>query len=123
MQQLNQLKDYYRGLDSHLRKEEEVFFPVLEKNGMQEHPANLRKEHKKFRGALSKVIEMLEGVAIDRPYFSIEEVVGIREGFILEISNHIFRETFIFYPAALEFIIDTNQWEKIKEGFKQLKLC
>ena len=57
---LNMVKDYYSELDTHIRKEEEVLFPALEKNGMQEHPQNLREEHKGFREILTKIIDFLK---------------------------------------------------------------
>ena len=118
---LKQVKDYYAELDLHIRKEEEMLFPVLEKNGMQEHPGNLREEHKGFRELLSKIIEMFKDFTTEKFDLVIEEVRKSKERFITDISNHIFRETYIFYPAALEFITDVNEWGIIKKGFKDIK--
>lgn len=42
--------------------------------------------------------------------------------FIPAISNHIFRETHIFYPAALEFITDKGQWNDVKKGFGLIQI-
>ena len=95
---------YYKDLDLHIRKEEEVFFPVLEACGMKEHPDNLKDEHKGFREILIEVTEK-------------QNLSRFSDKFVPDICNHIFRETYIFYPAALEFIADKKQWDKIKEGF------
>lgn len=102
-----EIKDYYTELDLHIRKEEEILFPALEKNGMKEHPDNLREEHKGFRKIFS---ELNEG-----------NFAKLEDEFIPAISNHIFREAFIFYPAALEFIADTDGWEHIKKEFNNFK--
>jgi len=117
---LKQVQDYYVELDLHIRKEEEILFPILEQNGMQEHPQNLRDEHRGFRQILSEIIEILKNFSSGNPDSVLEEMRKSKEKFILDISNHIFRETFIFYPAALEFITEPSLWEKIKEGFQDL---
>lgn len=118
---LAEVKDYYRELDSHIRKEEEVLFPVLEKEGMAEHPENLREEHKKFKETLSEIIKIIEEAVLKGHHATIDEIGGLKEIFISNISNHIFRETYIFYPATLEFIKDKAQWEDIKKGFDSIK--
>lgn len=113
---LGPLKDYYAELDSHIRKEEEILFPTVERYGMKEHPENLREEHKEFRRIITQAIEALSG-SQDKSNLIEKAVAGFREKFIPGISNHIFRETFIFYPAALEFIDDAAEWENIKREF------
>lgn len=116
-----QAKDYYAELDTHIKKEEEILFPVLEQNGMQEHPQNLREEHKGFREILAKIINGLEEIAQEKSDLVIEEIRKAKEKFISDISNHIFRETYIFYPATIEFITDRGIWERIKEGFSLIQ--
>lgn len=115
---LKAVSDYYAELDSHIKKEEEVLFPALEQNGMQEHPQNLREEHRGFRQALSEIIETLKNF---NPHLALEAMRKTKEKFILDISNHIFRETFIFYPAALEFITEPGVWERIRGDFQKLE--
>lgn len=118
---LKEAQDYYAELDTHIRKEEEVLFPALEANGMQEHPQNLRDEHKNFRDTLSKVIKILKDSFVQTGALETTEIKELKNKFISDISNHIFRETYIFYPASLEFIVDKNGWQKIKEGFNCIK--
>ena len=118
---LKEAQGYYTELDTHIRKEEEVLFPVLEASGMQEHPQNLRDEHKNFRDLLSKIIGILRNTPKQPNTLEIGEIKKSKDKFIADISNHIFRETYIFYPAALEFIVDKNEWQKIKEGFNCIK--
>lgn len=118
---LEEAQGYYTELDTHIRKEEEVLFPVLEASGMQEHPQNLRDEHKNFRDLLSKIIDILRNTPKQPNTLEIGEIKKSKDKFIADISNHIFRETYIFYPAALEFIVDKNEWQKIREGFELIK--
>lgn len=100
----NEVNDFHKELDLHIKKEEEVLFPALEKNGMNEHPESLRNEHKEFKDMLFKI----QGASI------------LKEKFILAIANHIFRETHIFYSAALEFIIEESVWDEIRQRFDSI---
>jgi DUF438 domain-containing protein len=102
----NEVNDFHKELSFHIKKEEEVLFPALEKNGMNEHPESLRNEHKEFKDMLSKI-----------PGASMEEKTRLKEKFISAVANHIFRETHIFYPAALEFIIKKSAWDEIRQRF------
>ena len=115
------VKDYYTELDSHIRKEEEALFPALEASGMKEHPDSLREEHKKFRALLSETIEGFELAATGNSDSVVRSSKIFLEKFTPDICNHIFRETYIFYPAALEFITGADQWAKIKENFVRIK--
>lgn len=116
-----QAQDYYAELDLHIRKEEDMLFAALEGNGMREHPQSLREEHKDFREILTKIIEALKIFSPGNHDLAIEEIRKSKEKFIADISNHIFRETFIFYPAALGFITEASRWEEIREGFRRIK--
>lgn len=118
---LKEAQDYYTELDTHIRKEEEVLFPALEASGMQEHPQNLRDEHKNFRDLLFKITGILKNTPKQPGTLEIGEIKKSKDKFIADISNHIFRETYIFYPAALEFIVDKNEWQKIEESFNRIK--
>lgn len=120
-ERLKEVKDYFAELDLHIRKEEEILFPVLESNDMKEHPQNLREEHKNFREILSKIIKILDEAASNGLNSAFEEVSQLKEKFISDISNHIFRETYIFYPASLEFITEESQWEKIRKAFDDIR--
>lgn len=110
-------EEYYRELDLHIRKEEEILFLRLEKSGMSEHPDSLRNEHKDFREIFSKV----KTAFLQKDLSALIEAIAVwKEKFIPNIANHIFRETYIFYPAALEFIRKKEEWEDIKKEFALL---
>ena len=51
-----------------------------------------------------------------------ESFTKFRREFIPAVSNHIFRETHIFYPAALEFITDKGQWDDVLKGFGLIQI-
>ena len=112
------IEEYYAELDTHIRKEEEVFFPALEEAGMKEHPEVLKEEHKKFRQIFTDTFAFLNSPKQNNFYATVEK---FRVEFIPALSNHVFRETYVFYPAALEFIADKEEWGKISAGFSRIK--
>jgi len=119
--QLKEITVYFSELDSHIRKEEEVLFPVLKERGMKEHPDTLKEEHKRFKEILTEMIEVIDKLNARQflvPHMKIAKLGG---EFVPAMSNHIFRETYILYPAALEFIKGEREWNKIKKGFNGIE--
>lgn len=108
------LKGFYKELDTHILKEEESLFPRLEERGLSNIPANLRGEHEKIREQLITYFELLQS---DDPAKSRRARDEFEEEFLPAISGHIFRETFVFYPAALRYIKDDAEWTMIERGF------
>jgi DUF438 domain-containing protein len=111
---IDRLKDYYKDIDIHILKEEESLFPKLEERGMGEHPDNLRKEHEGFTDDLSSLIKLVQSDDSEDTQIAEEKFTG---DFIPAMSNHMFRESFIFYPAALQYIQDDSEWILIERGF------
>jgi len=113
---IEKIKEYYKRVDNHILKEEEALFPRLEEKGMDEHPENLREEHQEFRAKLVNYVELLQASGD-----GFEEAKdGFINNFIPAMANHMFRESFIFYPATLEFISDDQEWTKIKRSFRAI---
>lgn len=112
------IEEYYAELDFHIRKEEEVFFLALENAGMKEHPEVLKEEHKKFRQIFTDIFSFLKIPMQDDFYLMVEK---FQKEFIPALCNHVFRETYVFYPAALEFIAGKEEWIKIGDGFSRIK--
>lgn len=112
-----QFNAFFTDLDRHIRKEEEVLFPELSAAGMKEHPDVLKEEHKNFRRWCAD----LENVVAHKLSNNVAQVIETwRSGFVPAICNHIFRETNVFYPAALEFITAERDWKSIAERFSRI---
>lgn len=118
----NKFNSYRIELELHIKKEEEVLFPLLEAKGMSEHPDSLKKEHKEFKEILTETSGVFTDAAAKRLCPKSESFTKFKKEFIPAISNHIFRETHIFYPAALEFITDKGQWNDVKKGFGLIQI-
>jgi DUF438 domain-containing protein len=108
------LKGFYKKLDTHILKEEESLFPRLEEKGLSKIPITLRGEHEKIREQLVTYFELLQGGDSAKARRARDE---FEEEFLPAISCHIFRETFVFYPAALKYIQEDSEWTMIERGF------
>ncbi|MFB6290942.1 MAG: hemerythrin domain-containing protein [Candidatus Bipolaricaulia bacterium] len=111
---IDKLKDYYKDVDTHILKEEEALLPRLEEKGMGEHLNNLRQDHKEFKEKLVRYFELLQSRNPDKNSPAKEEFT---EKFIPSMSNHLFRESFVLYPATLELISEKKIWSEIEREF------
>lgn len=118
----DEFNSYHNELELHIKKEEEVLFPLLEARGMAEHPDSLKKEHKEFREILAEASNVFIDAAEKRLSPKSEGFTKFKTVFIPAVSNHIFRETHIFYPAALEFVTDKGEWNDVLKGFGQIQI-
>jgi hypothetical protein len=114
---LRKIKKYYKDVDYHILKEEESLFPRLEERGMSEHPDNLREEHEEFRDSLIRFVKLIQ-TGNPEKYGQMNE--EFENDFVPAMANHMFRENFIFYPAAVEFIPDSEVWDEIKKEFEAI---
>ncbi len=111
---VSSLKSFYKELDTHILKEEESLFPRLEERGLNKIPASLREEHEKIREQLITYFELLQSGDSAKVRRARDEFNG---EFLPATSSHIFRESFVFYPAALQYIQDDSEWTMIERGF------
>lgn len=118
----DQFDTYRNELELHIKKEEEVLFSLLEKRGMAEHPNSLKAEHKEFKEILAEASDEFKGAIAKKLTLKRESFTKFIKEFIPAISNHIFRETHIFYPAALEFVTDKGQWDDVRKGFGLVRI-
>lgn len=110
---IDRLKEYYKEMDIHILKEEQALFPKLEERGVEKHPGNLKEEHDDFTEDLSSLIKLVQSGSNEDTQVAEEKFTG---DFIPAMSNHMFRESFIFYPATLQYIQDDSEWALIERG-------
>ena len=118
----DQFDTYRNELELHIKKEEEVLFPLLEERGMAEHPNSLKAEHKEFKEILVEASDEFKDAIAKKRTLKDERFTKFRKELVPAISNHIFRETHIFYPAALEFVTDKGQWDDVRKKFGLIRI-
>ena len=99
----------------HHGKEEGILFPELIKAGMPEKGGPIEvmlAEHAQGR----KYIKEMENAIAETPDYS--GFIESAEGYSILLSNHIYKENTILFPAA-ENILSKDKLEEIYEAFEQ----
>ncbi len=110
--QLKILAQKLKDSEDHQRKEEEIFFPELEKRGIAGLTETMKAEHFGFREHRRELSELLQD---PKGYFNFRsEIDRITKYLSYHMKEHIFKENNILYPAALGSIKDQSVWRKIK---------
>jgi len=119
---LDRLKEVFNVIwdaEAHHKKEEQVFFKLLENDGKNLSVQIIKKEHMDMQ----KAKEVLKEV-IDNGDIEIIKSMLLFEGkfLIQKMRDHIMKEDEILYPAALD-LIQSEDWFKIKEKFDCIGYC
>jgi PAS domain S-box-containing protein len=121
-EEMNHLKEITQHLmekESHNVREENVLFSYLEKHGITEPPAIMWTEHNEMREKMKKLSGLMESA----PQDDFSKFACSLETLAMEIgeslSNHIYKENNILYPAALKAIAQ-EEWPRIRRECDQL---
>jgi hypothetical protein len=119
---LKHIAQHLMDVENHNTREENVLFPYLEKHGIAEPPAIMWAEHNELKEKKKQLLNLLESrdqMAFPEFAKQLEEV-----GHYLaeELSNHIYKENHILYPAALKTLHDT-EWRAVREQCDELGYC
>ncbi|SHH44451.1 DUF438 domain-containing protein [Thermosipho atlanticus] len=113
--------DTFEKLEHYFQKEENVLFPILEKHGIEKPPMVMWKEHDIFRELRKKLKLLKENRNNDFDSFK-DQLWQISTGMLDLILNHIHKEHFVLFPAALQTITE-EEWKIIREEFDKIGYC
>ncbi len=123
--ELEELKDVARVLveaEIHHKREEDVLFHELEREGVSGPPMVMRMEHAELRSrkhALKELASDPMGRSYDDFVSRLNEVGG---HIVQSLNDHIFKENNILYPMALQ-IIPEEMWREMKVEFDRIGYC
>jgi PAS domain S-box-containing protein len=120
--QMKKIVEQLSDAEKHYAREENVLFPVLERHGISEPPAIMWMEHDKIREKKKQIYAMVEKYkARDFQEFKTKLVEDTRSLNSM-LSNHIFKENTVLYPAALNVIAE-EEWNDIRRDFDEIGYC
>jgi uncharacterized protein len=109
------LIDYYGKAESNFLKQENVFFPILERHGIVQPCKVMWAEHDELRG-IQKRMAALAAKGIDSTIASIRDSVLEYENLL---TGHVQKEQTILFPAALKTFSD-EEWGKARREFDDI---
>jgi DUF438 domain-containing protein len=109
--------------ESHHLREERVIFPRLERLGLAEPPALMRRDHESFRRR-SLRLDALAGRAAEDGDFGLWrcELVDHGQSLARELASHILKEDNVLYRQALQ-AFDAAEWEQIRRESDAIGYC
>jgi len=122
MKRLVQIADHFKGSENHYLREENVFFPYLEKHGITQPPAIMWMEHDQIRGIKKNIYKILDGHdnmafpdladQLDQQALSLAEL----------LAGHFYKENHILFPTGLK-VISPDEFKEIRQQFDEIGYC
>lgn len=109
---LRELVGYLGRAESNFLKQENVFFPILERHGIAQPPKIMWAEHDLLRGVQKRLAALVaSGPTVD--VGAVRDAVLEYEGLLLE---HIMKERTILFPASLQLFTE-EEWLSARREF------
>ncbi len=109
---LRDLVSYFGRAESNFLKQENVYFPLLERHGIAQPPKIMWAEHDLMRSA-QKRLAGLAGGDVEARLGELRDAVLEYEGLLLE---HIMKERSILFPASLQ-LFSEKEWQDARREF------
>lgn len=112
---LRELVAYLGRAESNFLKQENVYFPVLERHGIGQPPKIMWSEHDLLRGIQKRLAALAAG--------DVEAGIGDIRDSVLEyekiLLDHVMKERTILFPASLQLFSDA-EWKEVRRGFDEV---
>ncbi len=112
---LRHIADHLVEAEKHHKREEEVLFPRLEREGITGPTRIMKMDHEDMWPKKKRLLELSE-----EPEENMEEIVELADYLSLNLRDHIFKENNILYPSALD---ELEGWKRIKEESDEIGYC
>ncbi len=112
---LRELIVYFGRAESNFQKQENVYFPLLERHGIAQPPKIMWAEHDLMRAA-QKRLAALSGGDVESSLGALRDTVLEYEGLLLE---HIMKERSILFPASLQ-LFSEKEWQGARREFDSI---
>jgi DUF438 domain-containing protein len=110
---LAELVSWLGKADSNFLKQENAFFPVLEKHGIVQPPKIMWAEHDSLRAIQKRLAGFLAAGVGPSNIAAIRDAILEYEGILLD---HVMKERTILFPAGLS-LLSEGEWEAMRREF------
>ncbi|HWR44896.1 hemerythrin domain-containing protein [Sporomusa sp.] len=120
---LREVADNLLAAEHHHAREEEVIFPELTKNNIGGIVQVMNMEHEELREKKRELKELVsQALLLDFTEFQ-QELQELAKFIIYNLTDHIYKENHILYPAAMRFVKDKELWNQLKEKCDEIGYC
>lgn len=108
--------------EPHHRREEEVLFPALERQGIRGPGAVMTAEHVELR-TLKHALQDCALAALELDEVGWSEVCGVANALSHRLREHIFKEDNVLYPLAFNAIREPAVWAELARRCDEIGYC
>lgn len=113
---LAELVSWLGKADSNFLKQENAFFPVLEKHGIVQPPKIMWAEHDSLRAIQKRLAGFIASGVSQANIAAIRDAILEYEGILLE---HVMKERSILFPAGLSLLSEA-EWKAMRREFDEI---
>ena len=123
LKELLHVAEHLVGAEPHHKREEEVLFPAMEREGITGPPRVMRMEHEDLRAHKKELLELAKNAG-RLGFKTFKGRLDSTAKFIsFSLREHIFKENNILYPAAVKAIKGKEEWNAMKEECDSIGYC
>lgn len=120
---LNTVADNLLAAEPHHAREEDALFPELTKRNIGGTVNAMQMEHTELRERKHALKELVErGTPVDLMAFK-AQLDEIAQYIIYNLSDHIYKENHIIYPASMRLLKEPTLWHEIKQKCDEIGYC
>jgi len=119
MERIRQIKLGLKNAQNHFLREEEVFFPYLEKHGITHPPAVMKIEHEQVREAGGVVFNLIDSSQFMAFKEFTEKLEKSVESLFEALSKHFSHEDNILFLQAIN-VIEKEEYKVLLEEFNKI---
>lgn len=109
--------------EPHHLREEEVVFPELTRRGIGATVEAMHEEHTELREKKHALQDLVgQASLLDFGQFK-QDLDEIAQYLVYNLSDHIYKENYIMFPAAVRMVEDKNLWPELKRRCDEIGYC
>jgi uncharacterized protein len=120
--QIEHVMEDFADSEKHYLREENVFFPIVEKHGITEPPAIMWMEHDQIRELKKKLQQLIKDVNSE----GFEDFKGKlwenSKALSDLLAGHFYKENNILFPAAMS-VVTGAEWIDVRKEFDEIGYC
>jgi DUF438 domain-containing protein len=122
LEQLRRATALLIGAEPHHKREEDVLFPELERQGVFGPPLMMREEHKELRSMKARLGDLAGSVSEKNFQQFKGQLEPVSRRLVTFLQDHIEKENHVLYPMAVQ-VISAEEWAQMRLECDRIGYC